>query len=111
MKNLVHYLALATTLFLSACSAYNIKSDDYCLKEQIKMTYLNEAGGQIIACFDLADELVVLRLPDGDQVILPQAVSASGARYASDNLEFWEHQGKGYYIVDGKVSFEGAAYR
>jgi membrane-bound inhibitor of C-type lysozyme len=34
-----------------------------------------------------------LRLSTGD-VTLPHAISASGARYANDTLEFWEHQGE-----------------
>lgn len=29
-----------------------------------------------------------------DQAIVPAAVSASGARYAADGVEFWEHQGE-----------------
>ena len=29
-----------------------------------------------------------------DQAIVPAAVSASGARYAAQGVEFWEHQGK-----------------
>jgi membrane-bound inhibitor of C-type lysozyme len=34
-----------------------------------------------------------LRLSTGDAT-LPHALSASGARYANDTLEFWEHQGE-----------------
>ena len=29
-----------------------------------------------------------------DQAIVPAAVSASGARYAAQGVEFWEHQGE-----------------
>ena len=29
-----------------------------------------------------------------DQAIVPAAISASGARYATDGIEFWEHQGE-----------------
>jgi len=29
-----------------------------------------------------------------DQAIVPAAMSASGARYAADGVEFWEHQGE-----------------
>ncbi|MEG3050923.1 MAG: MliC family protein, partial [Thermomonas sp.] len=36
-----------------------------------------------------------------DQAIVPAAPSASGARYAADGVEFWEHQG------EAKVDFFG----
>ncbi len=29
-----------------------------------------------------------------DQAIVPEAPSASGARYAAQGIEFWEHQGE-----------------
>lgn len=46
-----------------------------------------------------------LELPEGT-ALLPSAVSASGARYASDTLEFWEHQGSARVSRYGEVVYE-----
>jgi membrane-bound inhibitor of C-type lysozyme len=54
----------------------------------------------VFACADgsrvgatYARDRMTLRLPSG-MATLPIARSASGARYANDTLEFWEHAGE-----------------
>jgi membrane-bound inhibitor of C-type lysozyme len=49
---------------------------------------------------------VALRLPRGDAT-LPVARSASGARYANDTLEFWEHAGEVRLSLRDSVRHEG----
>jgi membrane-bound inhibitor of C-type lysozyme len=60
-------------------------------------------GTDVHATF--ADDSVRLRLPSGDAT-LPLAMSASGARYANDSLEFWEHAGEARISVRGTAAFE-----
>jgi membrane-bound inhibitor of C-type lysozyme len=48
--------------------------------------------GAVLRARYFADS-VSLRLPEG-AATLPIARSASGARYANDTLEFWEHAGE-----------------
>ena len=48
---------------------------------------------------------VTLRLPEGSTT-LPLARSASGARYANDTLEFWEHAGTARLVRRGRVLYQ-----
>jgi len=48
----------------------------------------------------------ILRLPEGTAT-LPIARSASGARYANDTLEFWEHAGEVRLTRRDSVLHEG----
>lgn len=107
MKNTILIACTTATLMLSACSTTTVYNAGCSGMQQVKAAYISDNGTQLIACFDLTKEQVTICFPDGSSATLAQAVSASGARYASDNLEFWEHQGKGYYYVDGKMVFEG----
>ena len=46
------------------------------------------------ATFDNDEPRDVVLTWGNDQAIVPAAMSASGARYAADGVEFWEHQGE-----------------
>ena len=60
-------------------------------------------GANVYATF--AHDSVSLRLPSGN-ARLPIALSASGARYANDTLEFWEHAGEARISTRGTPTFE-----
>jgi hypothetical protein len=64
-------------------------------------------SGQTIRADYRDDRTVTLTFMDGTTKVLSQAVSASGARYVSGSLEWWEHQGEATYSVDGKPMFRG----
>lgn len=68
--------------------------------------FVSEAGGAIRADYR-DDDTVTLSFPDGGTRRLPAAVSASGARYAADGREWWEHQGEARYSVDERTVFVG----
>ena len=60
--------------------------------------YRSRSGERYVARYGrLSDgslDFVKVTMPDGREVTLPQAVSASGARYTDDReLVWWEHQG------------------
>lgn len=74
---------------------------------QSAATYSTAGGERLDACFDQAAEKVTLRLPGGEIITLPSAISASGARYSDGSRTFWEHQGAGRYFVGDKMLFEG----
>lgn len=50
-------------------------------------------------------DTVLLHLPEGS-ASLPIARSASGARYANDTLEFWEHAGAARITRRGATLYE-----
>lgn len=52
-------------------------------------------------------ESVSLTFADGTRKRLPLAISASGARYAAGNEEWWEHQGEATYSVNDQPVFVG----
>lgn len=62
-------------------------------------------GGAVLGARYSGDS-VALRLPDG-VATLARALSASGARYANDTLEFWEHAGEVRVTQRGRVSYSG----
>ena len=72
-------------------------------------TYRSDSGKQLNACFDLNRNTVTVVLADGSRVVLPAAVSGSGARYSDGKRTFWEHKGIGRYFVGETVLFEGGA--
>lgn len=65
------------------------------------------------ATFDNAAGAVTFTHPDVGTVTLPQAVSASGARYANEDesIVFWEHQDEATITKDGAEIFRGAIQR
>jgi membrane-bound inhibitor of C-type lysozyme len=60
-------------------------------KEKIgPVTFRCDDGSEIAATFDNAPTPATVLLVRGDQTFtLPQAISASGARYFGDGIEFW----------------------
>ena len=69
--------------------------------------YLSSNGTTITASFDPNTNQIQVTLPDKRMVLLPAAISASGARYSNAYETFWDHQGKGIYTKGDKVIFEG----
>lgn len=69
--------------------------------------YLSRNGTKLTASFDPNTSQIQVTLPDGRTVLLPVAISASGARYSNAWETFWEHQGKGIYTKGDQVIFEG----
>ena len=54
------------------------------------MTFTCDDGSEIAATFDNAPDPATVLLVRGQQTFtLPQAMSASGARYVGDGIEFW----------------------
>jgi membrane-bound inhibitor of C-type lysozyme len=54
------------------------------------VTFRCDDGSAIIATFANAPDPATVHLVRGDQTFtLPQAISASGARYLGDAIEFW----------------------
>ena len=54
------------------------------------VTFTCDDGSAIEATFDNAPDPATVQLVRGEQTFtLPQAISASGARYLGDGIEFW----------------------
>ena len=65
------------------------------------------ADGRSVRAVYRDNDRVTLTLPGGAEVVLPIAISGSGARYADGNRQWWEHQGEATYSVDDRVVFRG----
>lgn len=75
--------------------------------KQVPAAYIAASGEQLQACFDLVQNRVTVAFADGSSLVLPVAISGSGARYSDGTHTFWEHQGVGRYFVGEKLLFEG----
>lgn len=71
------------------------------------VSYRSAMGEVVKASFDLKLDQVTISLPDGRNLTLPSAPSASGARYSNGNETFWEHQDVGRFFKDDTLLFEG----
>jgi len=69
--------------------------------------YRSPDGKTARVYFDLDRDRVTVVLSDGRRVMLPRALSASGARYSDGRDTFWEHQGQGRFLSGDSVLFEG----
>lgn len=54
---------------------------------------------RVTAHFDVAS--VELHIADGRKVVLPQEISASGARYTDGSIVFWNKGDEVYFVLDG----------
>jgi membrane-bound inhibitor of C-type lysozyme len=76
----------------------------------IRTKFTCDAGRTIAAEFVQSPQpLVRLALSDGRALTLPQAISASGARYASadDRIVFWNKSDTAFVEEGGKPTFTG----
>ncbi|MDR1279378.1 MAG: MliC family protein [Opitutaceae bacterium] len=73
----------------------------------VEAVYRSGQGALLAARFDRGGDRVTVRLPDGKTWVLPRARSASGARYAAGEVEFWEHQGRATLAIKSETVFEG----
>jgi hypothetical protein len=69
--------------------------------------FIASKGETMSATFNLVSKTVSVILPDGEHFTLPQALSASGARYSDGTNTFWEHQGGAIFEINGRQVFEG----
>lgn len=75
--------------------------------DRITVIYLSDKHDKLTVTFDIVNDSVEVTLPDGRQVKLPRAISASGVRYTDGNETFWEHHGEGTYWVGEESIFRG----
>ncbi len=80
-------------------------------KPQVNSASYRSAMGEVVnASFDLNLDQVNVSLPDGRNLTLPSAPSASGARYSNGKETFWEHQGVGRFFKEDMLLFEGTVF-
>jgi membrane-bound inhibitor of C-type lysozyme len=74
---------------------------------RVRAVYMSDDGKKLSVVYDRLRKTVTLTTPDGE-VTLPQAVSASGARYTADEHEvFWNKAANASYWKNGTLLFEG----
>jgi membrane-bound inhibitor of C-type lysozyme len=69
--------------------------------------FVSKNGETLKAEYDNRNATALVTFPDKRKVRLHRAVSASGARYTGEGIEFWEHQGVATCKVGGKIVFVG----
>lgn len=85
-------VALATLAFVAPALATEAR---YACADGAKLTArFSPRGG--------ANGSVAMTFDSGRKIILPQAMSADGGRYAGDNIEFWIKGRKATLTRDGK---------
>ena len=113
MKIIKDFLAIMCFLGVLMNMGYSKEAAPYsvCMKETdiAEAVYTSEEGELLTVVFDNGARIVTLHLPDGRTVTLPQAISASGARYSNDRETFWEHHGEGAYWIGEELIFSGKA--
>jgi membrane-bound inhibitor of C-type lysozyme len=94
------HIIMALTMLLAGTTA--LAADE----EKIgPVTFRCDDGSEIAATFDNTPTPATVLLVRGDQAFtLPQAISASGARYLGDGIEFWN---KGN---DAMVDWQGTKF-
>ncbi len=77
-------------------------------KETINALYECTGDDWINASFDLASDKVIILLSDGRQLMLPRAISASGARYANadESLVFWNKGDSAFIDENGTITYQ-----
>jgi membrane-bound inhibitor of C-type lysozyme len=93
-------IILLSTLVLSLSSCINGQNKiSLTVKIDPPIHYQSENGDHFIARYgSLSDgslHFVKIKMPDGREYTLPQAISGSGSRYTDEReLVWWEHQNK-----------------
>ncbi|MHB8771505.1 MAG: MliC family protein [Syntrophales bacterium] len=86
---------MAVSVLLAGCAG--IGSDTLTVRPGERAVYRCEGGERIVArSYSLSDrslDFVKVLLPDGREVTLPQALSASGVRYTDDREWVWWTKG------------------
>ncbi len=71
----------------------------------IQATFVCPDGTELPAAFDNNNHTVTVQLPDGE-VTLPQAESASGARYSDDTTTFWNKGDEAMVEINGEIVYQ-----
>ncbi len=81
------------------------------VKDESSVTSVIYRSGQdsLAVDFDVVRKAVTFTHPQTGTMTLPQAESASGARYANsdETIVFWEHQGDGSLFINDEEVFKG----
>lgn len=107
MKSLSNSLLFVLiSIGLTSCAATKPPKD--CPSSEILgATTFISSDGQAIDAVYCDNGTVSIAFSDGSKEVLTQAVSASGARYTSENHQWWEHHGEATYSVDDEKVFVG----
>ena len=91
---------ITIALFLSAWVIPPVKGEETLTVDIGQPAYYESANGDrfVARYWSLSDgslHFIKLKMPNGREYTLPQAVSGSGARYTDDReIVWWEHKGK-----------------
>lgn len=69
--------------------------------------YISTTGEKLEVVHDAATDVAIIKLPDGEAVLLPAEIAGSGERFRDKHMTLWEHDGAVLLWVDGKLEFSG----
>ncbi len=101
---------LGVSLLLILCIMAEKGLDSCYAKPSVSMViriYVSAQGKQLNALFDISSEKVILQLPDGKTLTLPDTKPASGTRYSDGKTTFLVHQRNATLFRGNVVLFEG----
>ncbi len=104
IKKIIIYIGICVVIVIAAIGVGSIigsriPQSPAGIASNVSTYYCQE--GAIVAVYSSSS--VALSLSDGRQMTLPQTISASGARYASDTLVFW-NEGDNAFITEGDAT-------
>lgn len=77
-------------------------------KTDIKITYYSDNGETLKVIYHIDESSVTVIQLDGKEIILPQAIAASGIRFTKDEKTvFWSKGTTAQFYVDDKIVFSG----
>lgn len=78
-------------------------------KKTTDVTYYSENGTALEALYNVEESTATVIQPDGKEITLPQAMSASGVRFTKDDKTvFWSKGPTVTLYIDDKLVFEGS---
>ena len=93
MPNRILIMLCVVVTLSCVTGCLNVKQEALTVRGREPVVYQCENGDRIVArYFSLSDgslQFVKVLLPDGEEYTLPQALSASGARYTDDRILTW----------------------
>ncbi len=98
------FATLSVVLGVTACSAVGPSRSLAAITGS--GVFVSDSGQSIRADYR-RDDTVTLTFQNGTTKVLQRAISASGARYAANASEWWEHQGQASYSVNEQPVFIG----
>jgi hypothetical protein len=73
--------------------------------------YTSARGVTVEIVHDTRAGVAIVRLPNGETVVLPEEIAGIEGRYRNNHMTVWEMDGDVVLWIDGSVAFNGSGMR